>query len=103
MDSLQEPIPSPDFVWQPRPKFQDRVWLHVLLLILTIATTTFAGVGHYLGYQADFLPAGTPGLSLALAAKGLWYSVTILAILGCHELGHYLGLDEGDLERRGLG
>jgi membrane-associated protease RseP (regulator of RpoE activity) len=98
LDSLQEPIPSSALLWQPRPKFQDRVWLHVLLLILTIATTTFAGVGHYLGYQADFLPAGTPGLSLALAAKGLWYSVTILAILGCHELGHYFACRYYDVD-----
>ena len=50
-------------VWQPRPKFQDRVWLHVLLFVLTIGTTTLLG--------------------------GLWYSATALAILGAHELGHY--------------
>ena len=28
------------FVWEPRPKFQDRRWLHLLLLILTVGTTT---------------------------------------------------------------
>jgi membrane-associated protease RseP (regulator of RpoE activity) len=54
--------PTP-VVWQPRPKFQDRVWRHVLLFVLTIATTTLVG--------------------------GFWYSGTALAILGAHELGHY--------------
>ena len=50
-------------LWQPRPKFQDRLWLHALLFLLTVATT--------------WLNAG-------------WsYSLTILAILGCHEFGHY--------------
>ena len=54
--------PTP-VVWQPRSKFQDRVWLHVLLFVLTIGTTTLMG--------------------------GFWYSGTALAILGAHELGHY--------------
>src|SRR5262249_48502785 len=34
--------------WQPRPKFQDRVWLHVLLFLLTVASTTFMGANYYL-------------------------------------------------------
>ena len=53
-----------DPVWQPPLKFQDRRWLHALLFLLTIASTVFVG--------------------------GWAYSATILAILGCHELGHYL-------------
>jgi membrane-associated protease RseP (regulator of RpoE activity) len=54
--------PTP-VVWQARPKFQDRVWLHALLFVLTIGTTTLVG--------------------------GFWYGLTVVAILGCHELGHY--------------
>ena len=53
-----------DPVWQPPLKFQDRRWLHALLFLLTIASTVLVG--------------------------GWAYSATILAILGCHELGHYL-------------
>ena len=53
-----------DPVWQPPQKFQDRTWLHALLFLLTIASTVLVG--------------------------GWAYSATILAILGCHELGHYL-------------
>ena len=42
-------------VWPaPRPKFQDRVWVHTVLLLLTIATTTIAGAEHYAAFVADF-------------------------------------------------
>jgi membrane-associated protease RseP (regulator of RpoE activity) len=79
--------PDP-LAWQPRPKFQDRVWLHVLLFALTIATTTLVGAANYAGFLADFTDRIQP-LSWALLPRGLWYGATILAILGCHELGHY--------------
>jgi membrane-associated protease RseP (regulator of RpoE activity) len=99
-----DPIPAgiPDlaraYVWQPRPKFQDRVWLHVLLLLLTIATTTFVGALHYEGYLTDFTSRPT-GLSVPeLLLGGLWYSGTILAILGCHELGHYFACRYYDVD-----
>jgi membrane-associated protease RseP (regulator of RpoE activity) len=63
--------PTP-VVWQPRLKFQDRVWLHILLFVLTMATTTLVG--------------------------GFWYSVTALAILGAHELGHYFACRYYDID-----
>jgi membrane-associated protease RseP (regulator of RpoE activity) len=34
----------------------------------------------------------------ALMLRGLWYSVTILAILGCHELGHYFACRYYDVD-----
>src|SRR5262249_39073495 len=78
----------PEVAWQPRVKFQDRGWLHVLLFMLTLVTTTFAGAGHY----ASFLDPFSTGTQLpmplpALVLRGFWYSGTILAILGAHELG----------------
>jgi membrane-associated protease RseP (regulator of RpoE activity) len=84
-------------MWPTRPKFRDRVWLHVLLLLLTIATTTLAGAGHWLSFTLDF-SVDTRGLDSALLIHGLWYSVTILAILGCHELGHYLACRYYDVD-----
>ena len=92
-------LTPPEVVWQPRPKFQDRVWLHVLLFVLTIATTTSVGVGQYLAFLADFgALTRLPATGMALVARGLWYSVTILAILGCHELGHYIACRYYDVD-----
>ena len=88
---------QPPFVWRSRPKFQDRVWKHVLLLALTIATTTLAGVGHYLSFQSDFVGRALT-MSPAMVLRGLWYSGTILAILGCHELGHYFACRYYDVD-----
>lgn len=71
-----------------RPRFQHRYWLHALLLIATLATTTFVGALHYAAFEAGF-EARMPDLDLRLFAQGLWYSGTLLAILGAHEMGHY--------------
>jgi membrane-associated protease RseP (regulator of RpoE activity) len=65
------------------------VWRHALLFLLTIGTTTLAGADHYYGFITNLgareIPLGLRDLLL----PGLWYSGTILAILGCHEFGHY--------------
>ena len=81
---------TPVVVWQPRPKFQDRVWLHVLLFALTVASTTLVGATWYAAFLDDFRGSTTlPMPFAALLVRGFWYSGTIVAILGCHELGHY--------------
>jgi membrane-associated protease RseP (regulator of RpoE activity) len=87
-------LAPPAWAQPPRRKFQDRLWRHVLLLVLTILTTTVAGVLHYVSYTAGFDP--TPGTLAAvdvfsprMLLTGFWYSGTILSILGLHEFGHY--------------
>lgn len=75
--------------WRPRPKFQDRVWRHALLLLLTIGTTTLAGADHYYSFLTDLGGRDVPVVLTDLLLAGFWYSGTILAILGCHEFGHY--------------
>lgn len=67
-----------------------RLWLHGLLFVLTIGTTVVVGAGHYASFLSDFGPVDLGLSTSALLVRGTWYSATILAILGCHELGHYL-------------
>lgn len=86
--SEREPFPFP-----PAVPSRDRVWLHLSLLVLTVVTTTFVGALHYFGFTLGF--GGDAVIAPALRdpsfyLKGLWYSGTVLAILGCHEMGHYL-------------
>lgn len=78
--------PSFSFPPPPPPKFQSRLWLHALLFLLTLASTTHMGAWHYASFIADF---GRQPLQFELI-PGLWYSATILAILGAHEMGHYV-------------
>ena len=90
--------PIPAVVWQPRPKFQGRAWLHLLLFALTIVTTTLAGVDHWLSFRFDLNDLAPTPLSLGLVLHGLWFSATVLAILGCHELGHYFACRYYDVD-----
>ena len=93
-DSLDRPLPAPaDWpppepqpVAQPPRRGRWKPLVHLLLFLGTLGTTMAAGTGHYAGFAADF---ANPDLSLALLPYGAWYSLTILAILGTHEFGHY--------------
>jgi len=100
-EPLGRSVPPPvsgdfrSYYYTPPVPTRDRVWLHSLLLLLTVATTTLVGALHYFSFVTGFSREAT---DLGIAAlrepgfyvTGLWYSATILAILGCHEMGHYL-------------
>jgi len=82
---LEPPLP----VIATRRKFQDRRWLHLVLFVLTILSTTLVGADYYLLYLSDF---GRQPIRVSSAPilQGFWYSGTILLFLGAHEFGHYL-------------
>lgn len=63
---------------------------YVFLFLLTFASTTWIGTGHYLAFFLGFSGGPDPFTTSELLLRGLWYSVPVLAILGCHEMGHYL-------------
>ena len=83
----EQPIyipPVPSRRLRPEP-----LWRYVILFALTMVTTTQAGGLHYASFLVSFSER-IPAIPIAsLLLHGLWYSLSILAILGCHELGHY--------------
>jgi membrane-associated protease RseP (regulator of RpoE activity) len=90
--ALDEPL------WQPYRKFQDRVWIHVLLLALTFLTTMITGSDYYASFVTGL---GTRPINLtqtSLFLHGAWFSLTVLAILGAHELGHYFACRYYDVD-----
>jgi membrane-associated protease RseP (regulator of RpoE activity) len=81
---LSEPPHRPSYRTDP-----PRRWRHIVLFLLTIVSTMLVGADHFASFAADF---GTRSLDLSgteLLLNGLWYSASILAILGAHEFGHY--------------
>ncbi|HZN56079.1 MAG TPA: site-2 protease family protein [Candidatus Polarisedimenticolaceae bacterium] len=65
------------------------LWLHAGLLAATILTTTMAGSWVWEGTWDSRLP-WTALLDPRRLAHGIPYSALLLAILGAHEMGHYL-------------
>lgn len=66
---------------EPRADRPGRGFWNALLLVATLATTTWAGASHQ---GVD--PLATPGRW----AAGLPYAVALMLILGVHEMGHYV-------------
>jgi membrane-associated protease RseP (regulator of RpoE activity) len=63
------------------PRGRVKVWLHALLLGATVLTTLFVGALH----------AGVDPFARPLAILAGWpFALCIIAVLGSHELAHYL-------------
>lgn len=79
-----EPLPP----WQRSPPERKRKY--ALLLLATFFTTTVVGGLHYWGWAQGLGQRQVQLSTLAIYLNGLWYSLSILAILGAHEMGHYV-------------
>lgn len=69
----------------PRPT-PPRVWLHLLLFAATLGTTFLA----YLLLFGRSFPFSEGGLLAEDRTQALFFSASLLAILGSHEMGHYV-------------
>ncbi len=91
--------PAPHFESEPEEHHPKRVWLHVLLFVATLFTTTLVGAHMMFNFTHD-LPVFdferlsdvfSIGLqSPAAFISGLPFSLTLLTILMAHEMGHYV-------------
>ncbi len=83
------------FAYPPQPKH--RYWLHILLLLLTLLTTTMVGAGlarsfaagQPIDFEGDLYGYVRMWSDPSFLVAGLPFSLTLLAILLAHEFGHY--------------
>ncbi|HSR68401.1 MAG TPA: site-2 protease family protein [Acidobacteriota bacterium] len=105
---LRDSIPEPLLMEEPGSEAEQppspRVWINVLMLVLTIFTTVMAGLEHAVTYDSGYFIDkvrlwGAPlfdSFTIAGVARSIdWmraaaFSFCILAILLAHEMGHYL-------------
>jgi len=64
-------------------------WRHIFLFLLTVVTTTLVGAEHFRAFSIDFGARAADPVGWRAIVNGLWYSASILSILGAHEFGHY--------------
>ena len=77
----------------PQRRFRSPWWLHLALLLITLVTTTVMGAAltgippseTYAALRAWNVPTLWP-----ILRDGLPFSLTLLTILGVHEMGHYV-------------
>jgi membrane-associated protease RseP (regulator of RpoE activity) len=89
---------APDESEVDEPRLCHRYWLHALLFLLTLVSTTVVGAGLAESFAAN-RPSSLDGdlygyvrmwHDPAFLLQGLPFSLTLLTILMAHEMGHYL-------------
>jgi membrane-associated protease RseP (regulator of RpoE activity) len=83
-DPFTPPVSPAVVARRPQP-----VTRYIVLFLLTLLTTTYAGALHYASFLVGFTDRTVDLPWTTLLLHGCWYSLAILAILGAHEFGHY--------------
>ena len=86
--------PRADATAVPTREATDRPWLHLLLFVLTLVSTIYAGgqwVNRVLHYEAQgqTLSLLFTTVPMGWVVDGLRYAVPLLGFLTVHEFGHY--------------
>jgi membrane-associated protease RseP (regulator of RpoE activity) len=105
MSETASPLPPgleldhPHEVWIIKPP-RRRLWVHIVLLLATFASTTLVGThmqANFAAHQPAFAINDDVGAFLtsiwdrpSQLLQGLSFSLTLLLILMAHEMGHYL-------------
>lgn len=97
MDEERTPLPVQEWI---RPPFsvKKRIWLNILLFVITIFSTIFVGLSMSLGYVHTDAIVGNSELPIDLEtfsnpqvlSLSIIYAAVLLGILLGHELGHFL-------------
>ena len=76
----------------PSESYRPRWWLHILLFLLTLATSTFMGAIFYGWTPAELASLGWLRLMIhpTFVGEGLKFAIPLLMILFAHEMGHYI-------------
>jgi membrane-associated protease RseP (regulator of RpoE activity) len=76
----------------PPSDYRPRWWIHLTLFVLTFISTTMVGGLVWGGLPPEMARLGLFGLLTdpRVYAAGLKFSIPLLTILWCHELGHYV-------------
>ncbi|HDP96410.1 MAG TPA: site-2 protease family protein [Euryarchaeota archaeon] len=73
------------------PKVKPRgIWVNIVLLVITIMTTIFAGIILWVGYQGESIGKLSDIDSETILMGAVTFAVPLLGVLGIHEMGHYL-------------
>ncbi|MFQ6070489.1 MAG: site-2 protease family protein [Candidatus Aminicenantales bacterium] len=75
-----------------------RIWLNVVLFVVTVFSTFFVGISHSLSFEYGEVLSRNPDLNLDLSRiitpeiiyLSIIYAVVLIGILLGHEFGHYL-------------
>ena len=79
--------PGWEFPTDPEKPKKDKYWLHALLFVVTLLTTTLSGAEWMV--PGAYLLGENSRLTWSVFWQGLQFSLPFLGILTVHEFGHY--------------